>query len=181
MSRSVLYVPTPYTQQQAEDILIKYLSSEGFEIISFEGQTVWKKGYGFFQAPQFVRCTYQNNTVCLEAWIKFAILPGVYLGEMNLKGFFGAVPKGLLKSRVEALIGLMSNYQYTFDMLEKMNNGQVPLPQVNMPNNPQTQSPSFFCQNCGNPIFINTSQQNLIGQTINYTCTRCGSSGMIKF
>lgn len=49
----------------------------------------------------------------LEAWIKFAILPGVYVGEMGTKGFVGALPKQLLKERVDkTLMAMQANVIY---------------------------------------------------------------------
>jgi len=41
--------------------------------------------------------------VKLEAWIKFALLPGIYLGEIGIKGVMGAIPKRKLRHRVEEI------------------------------------------------------------------------------
>lgn len=61
-----------------------------------------EKGVGLLTAPQFLKLSVNNDgSYVLEAWIKFAILPGVYVGEMGTKGFVGALPKQLLKERVD--------------------------------------------------------------------------------
>lgn len=67
-------------------------------------ENVWKKGKGVLTGPQYIKLTPLNDgTYILEAWVKFAILPGVYVGEMGITGFFGAIPKSFLKARVEMI------------------------------------------------------------------------------
>ena len=73
----------------------RYMTSEGFSLVPYKGQTVWSKGYGFFTGPQYLTMSYYSNMIVLEAFIKMALLPGVFVGEYGLDGFFGAVPKQL--------------------------------------------------------------------------------------
>ena len=88
-------------------ILTDFFRKEGFELTDYQGERVWKKGMGLLTAPQFMKISYQAGHVHLEAWLKFAILPGVYCGEMGLEGFFGFAVKEQLKSRVYTLIQLL--------------------------------------------------------------------------
>jgi hypothetical protein len=63
---------------------------------------------GLMLGPQFVRYESHPGQLVLEAWIKFALLPGVYFGEMGIDGMFAFIPKKLLKSRVieiERMVG----------------------------------------------------------------------------
>ncbi len=95
------------------DDMIKFISEdfflkEGFEVANVKGEIVWKKGVGMMTAPQFVKLIYGGGKVHIEAWLKYAILPGVYAGEMGLDGFMGALPKANLKKRVDTLIGLIN-------------------------------------------------------------------------
>ena len=83
----------------------KYMTSEGFRLVPYKGQTVWSKGYGVLTGPQYLALSYYPNEIILEAFIKFALLPGVFVGEYGIKGFFGAIPKQLLKTRVDAVEG----------------------------------------------------------------------------
>ena len=80
-----------------------YMTGEGFSLVDYNGQKVWKKGIGLVAAPQYLAIRYEGNSVHLEAFIRFALLPGVYIGEMGVDGFFGAVPKKLLKDRVKTI------------------------------------------------------------------------------
>lgn len=83
-------------------MVAEYLSSEGFEPTEWDtyGGEVWKKGHGVMLAPQYIHVTVVPGRVHLEAWCRYALLPGVYVGEMGLTGMFGAAAKNALKKRV---------------------------------------------------------------------------------
>jgi hypothetical protein len=78
----------------------RYLLDQGFRETP-EG--VWKKGMGLMLGPQFIRFETKPGSTHLEAWIKFALLPGIYMGEMGITGAFAFIPKKKLRSRVEAI------------------------------------------------------------------------------
>ena len=107
MSRYTMSFVTPCPPQQVNDCFSSYLISEGFEIKTENGENYWKKGVGLLVAPQCIKLNYQNNVYIIEAWIKFALLPGVYVGEMGLDGFFGCIPKSMLKSKVEHILMML--------------------------------------------------------------------------
>lgn len=109
MARFVTQFNSPFTPQQINDATAAYLTNEGFEFREFDTQNVWKKGKGIMTYPQFIR-VYQSapGVYNLEAWLKVPVLPGVYVGELGIDGFFAAVPKSLLKGRVNALLGCLT-------------------------------------------------------------------------
>ena len=106
MARYSMRFGTPMNPQQVQNYFESYLKSEGFEPYNNNGEICWKKGMGLLTAPQYLKLTpYDNNgTYVLEAWLKFALLPGVYVGEMGITGFVACVPKSLLKTRVDAVL-----------------------------------------------------------------------------
>lgn len=102
MARYAQRFASPLSAQQVCDTVSSYLQSENFEYINLNGEGVWKKGHGVMTAPQYIKLIVLNDgTYVVEAWLKNAILPGVYVGEMGLNGFYAAVPKGFLKARVD--------------------------------------------------------------------------------
>lgn len=106
MARYIQQFSSPYSAQEVSNVFSSYMMSEGFELVDYKGEKVWKKGMGLMTAPQYIKLTaLSDGTYLMEAWLKFAILPGVYAGEMGLKGFVGAIPKGFLNNRVNALFG----------------------------------------------------------------------------
>ncbi len=78
-----------------------FLQAEGYEYTVYGDEQLFKKGVGVVAAPSFIAVTFPGNTVKIQALIKFAVLPGVYAGEMNLEGFTGIAVKQPLKARVE--------------------------------------------------------------------------------
>ena len=150
MSRFIQPFTTPYNPQQVMNCFNSYMQREGFEYVTKNGESYWKKGMGLLMAPQYLRLTQTNGGYVLEAWLKFALLPGVYVGEMGIKGFFGALPKAMLKERVDALLATlqarlcapnanMNNArpvngnvppQMQQTQIPPMNNGQAPMYQT---------------------------------------------------
>ncbi len=103
MSRYTNTIVSSLTAEAVSSVTEQYLRGEGFALSVIDGQQVWKKGVGLLTAPQMILVSIVPGSIRIEAWIKFAILPGVYAGEMGLDGFVGAIPKQALKSRVKEL------------------------------------------------------------------------------
>lgn len=103
MSRYVNDIKTSKSPEEVCMIAEDYLSGEGFKKVDYQGEEVWKKGTGLALGPQFLKLIPGEGKVHVEAWIKFAILPGVFLGEMDTEGFVGAAPKRKLRKRVMAI------------------------------------------------------------------------------
>ena len=103
MSRYVNDIKTRKSKGEVNRFIGEYLRNEGFKMVDYEGEQIWKKGTGLALGPQFMKVISSPGKVHIEAWIKFAILPGVFLGEMDTEGVFGAAPKRKLKKRVMAV------------------------------------------------------------------------------
>lgn len=99
----VLNKPEDFVNFIIKDFMIK----EGFNFKAYNGENVWQLGNGWLTSPQFIKTTYVNGTITIEAWLKFAWLPGVYSGEMDLNGFVGALIKNALKEKLNSLINLL--------------------------------------------------------------------------
>lgn len=107
MARFITEVQTNKTDDENLFIAQDFLKKEGFELYERKGEVVWQKGNGLMTAPQFIKLSSQNGVVHLEAWLKYAWLPGVYSGEMGLTGFFGIAMKKMLQGRVDMLLALL--------------------------------------------------------------------------
>ncbi len=109
MSRYIKDYSVPKDAASLQSLVNSFMVREGFKVFYYKGETIWKKGYGLFTAPQFMKTVVSEKTVHVEAWIKFALLPGVYYGEMGIEGFVGLIPKKMLKKKIEELV--MQIYQ----------------------------------------------------------------------
>ncbi len=153
----------PIHEQLFADIH-RYILSEGYEYLNYEGENLYKKGKGLASGPTFLKIMTDQNRIVIEAWVKFAVLPGVYAGEMGIDGAIGAIPKSVLGGRV----------RYIETMI--INNGGVaigataPVPNPNassaneQPQQTQQSRDHIFCTKCGNKMQITAS-----------FCTKCGN------
>ena len=108
MSRYISEFQTNIPAQYTFDAFSQYLTAEGYEFTNYHQESVFKKGKGLMTAPTFIKLVISDDLVVrMEAWIKFALLPGVYIGEMNLDGAFGFAMKKVLKERVLYLENMM--------------------------------------------------------------------------
>jgi hypothetical protein len=109
MSRYIKELPTNKSPEQIQVIANQFFDQEGFKQVTYKGEQAWKKGMGILTGPQYISVKVSPEIVKVEAWIKFALLPGVYLGELGLDGFVGAIPKSLLKGKVSRLEKMLAN------------------------------------------------------------------------
>ncbi|MBQ7131301.1 MAG: hypothetical protein IJO29_01905 [Oscillospiraceae bacterium] len=104
MARYIKTIPTNLSFEEFNSIVSGYLTSEGFKQKTLKNENVWQKGAGWLTAPQYVTAVYNGNSITLTAFIKYAIIPGVwYCGESDLSGFVGCVPKQALEAKVTTL------------------------------------------------------------------------------
>jgi hypothetical protein len=96
-------IQTKRKQEEVATAVTDYLKTQNFKEIDYKGEKVWKKGLGLMLGPQYVKFASEPGKLRLEAWIRFALLPGVYVGEMGITGAFGMIPKRKLKARVEEI------------------------------------------------------------------------------
>jgi hypothetical protein len=95
--------------KDAKDVLNTLMKEKGFEYVTFKGEQVWKKGKGFFTAPKLMKFNFiENNKLQIEAWIKTAILPGIYVGESDLDSNYGFLIKAELKSLIKKIYEMLS-------------------------------------------------------------------------
>lgn len=109
MARYVRIYQTKLEPQSIHRAVNQYLSSEGYEYINYDGENVYKKGVGIVSPPTFFKFSYVGNTVKMETWMKYTLLPGVHIGEFGIDGFVGFAVKGSWKGIVRNIEGILSN------------------------------------------------------------------------
>lgn len=171
MARYIKDFPFSGTPDTLYNAVGQYLSSEGYEYTQYEGETVFKKGKGVTSGPSFFKFSFSSNMVRMETWMKYALLPGVYIGELGTTGIVGSAVKGPWKKRIANVEAILTNYscqsvgqtqanpQYTNDdtqLLNEDDEGTCILNENKAPiNNPTPSSygeTSIFCTNCGTKI-----------------------------
>lgn len=101
MARFIKDYETNKSPETLQKIIDEFFQKEGFKKYIDRNEEVWKKGMGILIGPQIMKVVIDGSKVHLEAWTKFAILPGVYAGELGVTGFIGGLPKKLLRDKIE--------------------------------------------------------------------------------
>ncbi len=104
MARSIFNVPYNGNAAAARQIVDGFMAREGFKLTDYNGTQVYKLGIGMAQAMQFAQVFYNPNEIVIHGWI-CAGLGSATMGEMDLNGFVGMMPKKALKKRIDKLIG----------------------------------------------------------------------------
>lgn len=102
MSRYTNDLTTKKKASEISKIVNDFMVKEGFLAWPKEKNT-WKKGFGIMTGPQLIKVEATDGKAHIEAWIKMAILPGVYAGEMGVTGFFGFALKNALRNKLVRL------------------------------------------------------------------------------
>lgn len=100
MSRTVMNYAIDKPDDFIQFVAADFFAKEGFRLVNYKGEQVWKHGTGFLVAPSFIKLQWGGGQLHLEVWIKS-------FGEHDLEGFYGAIPKANLRSRVDTLLGLL--------------------------------------------------------------------------
>jgi hypothetical protein len=65
--------------------VVQYLKDEGFRLVRYKGkEAVYQKGSGLLVAPQYIKVTYREREAIIEAWMRYVLLPKLYVGELDL-------------------------------------------------------------------------------------------------
>lgn len=138
--------------------IIQFMTGKGYKIKEVEGETVFQKGNGWLTAPMFVKVTITPNSSRVEAWIKMALLPGVFVGEQDLEGFVGCAVKAPLKKMIqnelEPMLQTYANAAMRAAMEEQAQaNANGEPAQFRFCAGCGTKYPSYgrFCPSCGRP------------------------------
>lgn len=91
-------------------IMNDYITKCGFKPKTKKGEQILQDGSGFLTAPRFLKYSYFNGVLHIEAWLNSG-----FGGEMNLEGTYGFAIKKAYKDELNEIINLLCQ----------------PLPQVN--------------------------------------------------
>ena len=94
MARYTKNIPMVDSQANSFAKVQQYLQSQKFKYRTRDGEQVFQKGDGVWVAAKFIKVTYYNNIVRLEAWVD------AMGAEQDLEGFVASAAKKPLKKAV---------------------------------------------------------------------------------
>lgn len=79
-----------------------WLQKNSFKASNWKGESVYRRGDGFFEGFRYIKYSYANGVIHLEAWLK-----GPFGGEQGLTGAWGWAIKISYKDSLDKLISLL--------------------------------------------------------------------------
>ena len=102
MARTIINLPLRNSVDESYNTTVNILQANGFKEVSYNGETVWKKGTGLLTAMQFIKIDFSSNEFTISAWVQ-AGLGSVGGNEMDLTGVVAAIPKKQLLNVIEQI------------------------------------------------------------------------------
>ena len=106
-NRSKFSVPLNKSVDDMEAKASQLLTSHGYHLHNYHGESVWKKGTGLMTAMEYVKLEYSESSVEIYGWIQ----PGVGnagLKESDLNGIVGVIPKKSVKKVIDELMAALA-------------------------------------------------------------------------
>lgn len=153
MGRFIRQVQTALPPQQAVAVINNFYAANGFSQYNYNNELWFKKG-GVFLGPRVMRALVYGNTIIIEGFVRYAILPGVYVGEIGDDGFVGAIPQSKLKKNIADLTAQLGSANIGGYAQQNVQYRQaVEIPHMFCPAcGNAVDGGSVFCPNCGNKL-----------------------------
>lgn len=150
MARYQNRIPLVKSAEETFEAIRQYLFSEGYEYVLYHDEQLFKKGHGVATAPTFIKIQFDQQYTYIEAWLKFAVVPGAYAGEMGLTGVTGFAVKQKLRKRVQMVETIAGGFVPQPSAVSAPAYQTPPAPQV--PPTPAPQNGMALCPNCGTKL-----------------------------
>lgn len=102
MARTIINLPLRNSVDESYNIAVNILQANGFKEVSYNGETVWKKGTGLLTAMQYIKIEFTDTTLAVSGWVQAGV-GGVGGNEMALNGIVAAVPKKSVMKVIEQI------------------------------------------------------------------------------
>jgi len=98
MARHIEHIHLDKPDDFVLSVMNKYLQKNGFSLCDRKGESVYRAGDRYLDGFRYIKWSYIDGTLNLEAWIA-----GPFDGEWGLKGFVNYSQKQLYKRSLEKL------------------------------------------------------------------------------
>lgn len=106
MARTIINLPLRSSVDESYNTAVNILQANGFKEVSYNGETVWKKGTGLLTAMQYIKIeftdTITDTTLIVSGWVQAGV-GSVGGNEMALNGIVAAVPKKSVMKVIEQI------------------------------------------------------------------------------
>ena len=102
MARTIINLPLRNSVDESYNTAVNILQANGFKEVSYNGETVWKKGTGLLTAMQYIKIEFTDTTLVVSGWVQAGV-GSIGGNEMALNGIVAAVPKKSVRKVIEQI------------------------------------------------------------------------------
>ncbi len=102
--RTTTKIISKYPFETVKESLSKYLIEQGYQLTTRKKESIWKKGMGLLTAPEIFKFYTEDDKVCIDSWVPFALFPGVYIGESGLDNNAAIIVKKPMRAILSTII-----------------------------------------------------------------------------
>lgn len=102
MARTIINLPLRNSVDESYNTTVNILQANSFKEVSYNGETVWKKGTGLLTAMQYIKIEFTDTTLVVSGWVQAGV-GSVGGNEMALNGIVAAVPKKSVMKVIEQI------------------------------------------------------------------------------
>lgn len=102
MARTIINLPLRNSVDESYNTAVNILQANDFKEVSYNGETVWKKGTGLLTAMQYIKIEFTDTTLAVSGWVQAGV-GSVGGNEMALNGIVAAVPKKSVMKVIEQI------------------------------------------------------------------------------
>lgn len=73
MARTIINLPLRNSVDESYNTAVNILQANGFKEVSYNGETVWKKGTGLLTAMQYIKIEFTDTTLVVSGWVQRAL------------------------------------------------------------------------------------------------------------
>ncbi len=102
MARTIKSIEYKVNKEELITNINSILSSNEFKPFNYNGESVYKKGVGFWTAAKYIKIEFIENKVNISGWVK-----NFGVSESNLEGFVGVIPKSTVTKVINDIIEII--------------------------------------------------------------------------
>ena len=73
MARTIINLPLRNSVDESYNTAVNILQANGFKEVSYNGETVWKKGTGLLTAMQYIKIEFTDTTLVVSGWVQAGV------------------------------------------------------------------------------------------------------------